>query len=241
MQKEYPKLEIPQDAKCIRWPNERGIFDGRADSEVYIDSEKQKLYKRYSYKPESVALYHALHDRCAENIIISIPNNSPIRIIDNIDIKETQVHILPLYQDQIFHGNDGTITTPIYIPWPTLHNMIQRNTWNGKWGYTRFAVDICEYVSEIIGRKLQLPHPNFYPHIGIENAKYKIENNTLYILITDIGWPEFGIYDLIRSMKHTYGNPILTWIVDNIEQNKTIHSHEIVQLFLQNESQTTSS
>ena len=100
MEKSYPPLTIPQEAELI-FKRVSGGFHGCADSDVYLDTKNQKIYKSYNYKPTDLSLYHALHDWCAENIQLILNDIEPI-FIDGNEITNIDIHILPLYQDQIF-------------------------------------------------------------------------------------------------------------------------------------------
>lgn len=237
MEKEYPYLSLPEDTECI-FERVRGFFHGRADSDVYLSADKKNLYKSYDYSPYEISLYHALHSWSSQNIQLLWNIVDPLSI-DKQKVSKIDIYILPLYQDQIFQSDTWTITTPTYIPWPTLTDIIEnsRDTWSH--GYEYFIRQVCIFIWSKIWENLWLYHPNFYPHISPDNIKYKIQNDTLCLLVTDIGWPEFGVYNLIREMKQHYGNQVLESIVQSIDHNQTTHSNEIIELFLQNNPQTT--
>ena len=95
---------------------------------------------------------------------------------------------------------------------------------------------IFSYIKNDVGNKLKLAHPNSYPNISPSNTKYKIQNNTLYLLITDVWWPEFGVYDMIRNFEYPRAQEKL-----NFQGIITPQTQQIIDLFLQKESQTTSS
>ncbi len=99
MEKEYPHLSLPEDAECI-FERVRGYFHGRADSDVYLSVNKKNLYKSYDYSPYELSLYHALHDWCAKNIDITLPDH----LVFQENIKNIKAYILPLFQDQIFNS-----------------------------------------------------------------------------------------------------------------------------------------
>lgn len=232
MQKEYPKLEIPQDAKCIRWPNERGLFHGRTDSEVYVDETNNRLYKKYPYQPRELVIYHTIQTNLASCEAITYNTKKDPILIGEKKINEVMVQFLPLGIDEIYTSNFWwTIATPKYIPGPTVMDLLEKHT-NLTWVFRWIFIDIKNNV----GERLELPHPNFYPNISPSNTKYKIHNDTLYLLITDVWWPEFGVYDMIRNFEHPRNQEKL-----NFQNTITQQTQQIIDLFLQKEQQTTSS
>jgi len=224
MQKKYPKLEIPQDIKCLRWPNDRGTFDGRADSEVYVDETNQRLYKKYPYQPKELAIYHAIQTNLALHQAIIYHTAKDQILIEQNQINEIVIQFLPLKENEVYTTQyGGTITTPTYIPWPTVMDLVEKET-NLTWVFRQ----IFGYIKNDVGMKLKLPHTNFYPNISPSNTKYKIHNNTLYLLITDVWWPEFGVYDMIRNFQHPRDQERL-----HFQDTITPQTQEIIDLFLQ--------
>lgn len=106
MQKEYTTLQIPENAECIRGENEIGVFNGRADSVIYLDKNTNTIYKHYqAQKPESIALYHTIHNNLASLEPSHRSENGKETIIGDNSIQTITAQFLPLEQKDIY--SDG--------------------------------------------------------------------------------------------------------------------------------------
>lgn len=107
MQKQYPTLEIPKGIKCLRGPNQRGTFDGRADSEVYLDEKIWKLYKKYPYQPGELAIYHIIQTNLASHPALTYDTIKDTVFINEAPINKVIVQFLPLRDNQIYTTKCG--------------------------------------------------------------------------------------------------------------------------------------
>ncbi len=223
--KEYQTIAIPATAKCIRGENKPGVFHGRADSTIYYDDQTNTLYKHYQVQqPQNIALYHTIHNNLASWKAIDRSKNDKGIFVGDKKIEAITAQFLPLEQKDIYSdGERGTITTPTYIPWPTLMDEIIKHPQT-----TRLIHTISAQISGDVWRMLKLPHINHYPDVNPANIKYKIYNKRLYLLITDVWWLEFGVYDMIRNFQHPRDQERL-----HFQDTITPQTQEIIDLFLQ--------
>lgn len=227
MDKIYPILQIPPTATCIRGENEPGVFEWRADSQIFFDENTNTLYKHYQVQqPENIALYHTIQNNLARWKPINRRKNGTETIIGNKPIEAITAQFFPLKQEDVYSdGIRGTIATPTYIPWPTLMDeIIERPQ------ATRLIHTICAQISGDVWRMLKLPHINHYPDVNPANIKYKIHDKRLYLLITDVWWPEFGVYEMIRNFQYPRDQEKL-----NFQEIVTPQTQQIIDLFLQKE------